>query len=91
MTTAQTPGESISESNNTQDNQADIVLIGAGIMSATLGMMLRELHPAVSIRIYERLDVAAAESSDAWNMRERATLLFTHLVRICIDRALMRG
>lgn len=36
-------------------------------MSATLGMLLKQLNPALSIRIYERLDVAAAESSDAWN------------------------
>jgi len=45
----------------------DVVLIGAGIMSATLGMMLKELQPDLSITIIERLDVAAAESSDAWN------------------------
>jgi malate dehydrogenase (quinone) len=48
-------------------NQADVVLIGAGIMSATLGMLLKQLQPDISISIYERLDVAAAESSDAWN------------------------
>lgn len=42
-------------------------MIGAGIMSATLGMMLKELEPGLSIEIVERLDVAAAESSDAWN------------------------
>jgi malate dehydrogenase (quinone) len=46
---------------------ADVVLIGAGIMSATLGMMLKELQPDLTIAIVERLDVAAAESSDAWN------------------------
>ncbi|MCY7420354.1 MAG: malate:quinone oxidoreductase [Chitinophagaceae bacterium] len=45
----------------------DIVLIGAGIMSATLGMLLKELEPDATIDIYERLDQAAAESSDAWN------------------------
>jgi malate dehydrogenase (quinone) len=45
----------------------DVVLIGAGIMSATLGMILKELHPGISIEIFERLDHAAAESSDAWN------------------------
>ena len=47
--------------------EPDVVLIGAGIMSATLGMFLKELMPEVKINIYERLDVAAAESSDAWN------------------------
>jgi len=48
-------------------NSPDVVLIGAGIMSATLGVMLKELDPNITIEIYERLDVAAAESSDAWN------------------------
>ncbi len=46
---------------------ADIVLIGAGIMSATLGVMLKELMPDSHITIYERLDRIGAESSDAWN------------------------
>ena len=45
----------------------DVILIGAGIMSATLGVMLKQLQPDLSIQIFERLDVAAAESSDAWN------------------------
>ncbi len=45
----------------------DVVLIGAGIMSATLGMLLKELDPSLTIEIIERLDHAAAESSDAWN------------------------
>ncbi len=36
-------------------------------MSATLGMLLKQLNPAYSIKIFERLDKAAAESSDAWN------------------------
>ncbi len=45
----------------------DVVLIGAGVMSATLGTLLKKLDPALSIAIFERLDQAAAESSDAWN------------------------
>lgn len=45
----------------------DVILIGAGIMSATLGVLLKELQPDITIDIYERLDSAAAESSDAWN------------------------
>ncbi|MGD8641776.1 MAG: malate dehydrogenase (quinone) [Gammaproteobacteria bacterium] len=44
-----------------------IVLIGAGIMSATLGILLRKLLPDAQISIYERLDKVAAESSDPWN------------------------
>lgn len=49
------------------NEKPDIILIGAGIMSATLGMLLKQLNPSFTIHIYERLDVAAAESSDAWN------------------------
>jgi malate dehydrogenase (quinone) len=49
------------------NSNADVVLIGAGIMSATLGTILKELEPNLTIEIFERLDVAAAESSDAWN------------------------
>jgi malate dehydrogenase (quinone) len=45
----------------------DIVLIGAGIMSATLGVLLKELQPELTIEIFERLDIIAGESSDAWN------------------------
>ena len=47
--------------------QTDVILIGAGIMSATLGVMLKELEPNINIKIFERLSSAAAESSDAWN------------------------
>ena len=51
----------------TIETQPDFVLIGAGIMSATLGMLLKLLEPGCTISIYERLDAVAAESSDAWN------------------------
>lgn len=36
-------------------------------MSATLGVLLKELDPSLTIAVYERLDAVAAESSDAWN------------------------
>jgi malate dehydrogenase (quinone) len=45
----------------------DIVLIGAGIMSATLGTMLKELDPSLTIVMLETLDDCAQESSQAWN------------------------
>jgi malate dehydrogenase (quinone) len=45
----------------------DVVLIGAGIMSATLAVMLKELDPKLKIEIYEVLGSAAQESSNAWN------------------------
>ena len=47
--------------------QTDVVLMGAGIMSATLGMILKELNPNITIQVFERLDQAGTESSDAWN------------------------
>jgi malate dehydrogenase (quinone) len=48
-------------------NQSDVVLVGAGIMSATLAMLLKQLQPGLSIEILESLDSVAAESSAAWN------------------------
>ena len=47
--------------------QTDVVLIGAGIMSATLGTLLRLVEPDCSITLLERLDGVAAESSDPWH------------------------
>ncbi|ORB86418.1 malate dehydrogenase (quinone) [Mycobacterium kansasii] len=46
---------------------ADVVLVGAGIMSATLGALLKRLEPDWSIVVVERLDAVAAESSSPWN------------------------
>ncbi len=45
----------------------DVVLIGAGIMSATLGTLLRYLAPELSVAIFESRDTVASESSEAWN------------------------
>ncbi len=45
----------------------DVVLIGGGIMSATLGTLLHELDPTLNIVIFERLGRFARESSAAWN------------------------
>jgi malate dehydrogenase (quinone) len=45
----------------------DVVLIGGGIMSATLGTLLSELQPDWKIVVYERLHDVALESSNAWN------------------------
>ncbi len=46
---------------------ADILLVGGGIMSATLGVLLHERFPDKHIVILERLDKVAEESSEAWN------------------------
>lgn len=45
----------------------DVLLIGGGIMSATLGSMLADLNPELKIHVYERLNELALESSGAWN------------------------
>jgi len=47
--------------------QVDVLLIGAGIMSATLGALLYELDPNLSIEVFERLPKIAEESSGVWN------------------------
>ena len=45
----------------------DAVLVGAGMMSATLGTLLRELEPDWKILIVEKLSEPGLESSNAWN------------------------
>ena len=46
---------------------ADVVLIGGGIMSATLGAFLKQLEPNWTISLFERLDRPGLESSGPWN------------------------
>ena len=48
-------------------NQNDVTIIGAGIMGATLGVMMKKLMPESKITIYEKLNEVAAESSNSWN------------------------
>ncbi|WP_432695765.1 malate dehydrogenase (quinone) [Marinobacterium sp. YM272] len=45
----------------------DVLLVGAGAMSTTLGMLLKQLDPDLKICMVERLDYVAHESSDGWN------------------------
>ncbi|MCU1761186.1 malate dehydrogenase (quinone) [Pseudomonas sp. 14P_8.1_Bac3] len=47
--------------------KVDVLLIGGGIMSATLGVWLNELEPETSMEMIERLDGVALESSNGWN------------------------
>ena len=49
------------------DEHADVVLVGAGIMSTTLAAFLKELQPRLRIDIIERMPGEAQESSGAWN------------------------
>ena len=52
-----------------QDNQAqlDVLLVGAGIMSSTLGVMLKELDPSLRLELVEQMEDGAMESSNPWN------------------------
>lgn len=45
----------------------DVLLIGGGIMSATLGALLSYLAPELRIVMAEALDSVAQESSNGWN------------------------
>lgn len=45
----------------------DAVLVGAGIMSATLGVLLKELDPSLKLEIVELMTSGAIESSNPWN------------------------
>ncbi|MRW82848.1 malate dehydrogenase (quinone) [Pseudoduganella sp. FT26W] len=49
------------------DRKVDVLLIGGGIMSATLGVYLTELEPSWTFEVFERLDKVAEESSNGWN------------------------
>jgi malate dehydrogenase (quinone) len=57
----------MAEQSNSLPSTVDVLLVGAGIMSATLGTMLKLVEPALSIAIVESLNEVAVESSDAWN------------------------
>lgn len=52
---------------STQHSKTDVILIGGGIMSATLGTLLKELSPEKEIKLFERLDQPGEESSNVWN------------------------
>jgi len=51
----------------TGTDDRDVVLIGGGVMSATLGVLIGELEPSWTITVVERLAEAGLESSHAWN------------------------
>lgn len=45
----------------------DVMLVGGGVMSATLGMLLKQLDPELTILMVEKDEKVAQESSDGWN------------------------
>jgi len=50
-----------------KQTKSDVILIGAGIMSATLGTLLKELAPDWEIKVFEKLESPGEESSNEWN------------------------
>ena len=48
-------------------SDSDVVLIGSGIMSSTLGVLLKRLNPKLRITLYEVADQLSAEASDGWH------------------------
>ena len=50
-----------------EPRKVDVMLIGGGIMSSTLGVLLKDLEPGWSMEMVERLDKVAEESSNGWN------------------------
>ena len=50
-----------------RQTETDVILIGAGIMSATLGTLLKEVVPDWNITVFEKLESAGEESSNEWN------------------------
>jgi len=52
---------------NEPEKTVDVLLIGGGIMSATLATYLHELEPDWTLEVHERLPSVADESSNAWN------------------------
>ena len=49
------------------NDKVDVVLVGAGIMSTTLGVFLKELQPHLRLEMIEQMPGEAQESSAAWN------------------------
>ncbi|MCM3664480.1 malate:quinone oxidoreductase [Mesobacillus subterraneus] len=52
---------------NNGQKVTDVILIGAGVMSATLGSLLKELAPEWEIKVFEKLATPGEESSNEWN------------------------
>ncbi|HWM66398.1 MAG TPA: malate dehydrogenase (quinone) [Steroidobacteraceae bacterium] len=52
---------------NAAKSEPDVVLIGAGVMSSTLGVLLKQLEPSLTMEMFEILEGPGLESSQAWN------------------------
>ena len=52
---------------STHIQNPDVVLIGSGVMSSNLGVLLKRLQPDLTIQVYEVTEELAQESSHGWN------------------------
>jgi malate dehydrogenase (quinone) len=52
---------------STHIENPDVILIGSGVMSANLGVLLKSLDPKLRIQVYEVTEELAQESSNGWN------------------------
>ena len=64
----------------------EVVLVGAGIMSATLSILLKKINPAIKISVFEKLDKIGFESSDAFNNAGTGHSAFCELNYTPIDK-----
>ncbi len=55
------------QSSTTATDEPDVLLIGSGVMSTTLGAMLRGLDPTLKVELYESADGYAQEASHGWH------------------------
>jgi hypothetical protein len=63
-----------------QSNNPDMVLIGAGIMSATLGVLLKQLQPDITIEIFEPLMLPQQKALMPGIMQEQDIRHFANLI-----------
>ena len=64
---SQAVGSNTNRTNTRHEQETDVLLIGGGILRATLGTWLQELEPDWSITMVEQMTSVAEESSNGWN------------------------
>ncbi|MFK7788163.1 MAG: malate dehydrogenase (quinone) [Phycisphaeraceae bacterium] len=52
---------------STNDQNPDVLLIGSGVMSATLGAMLKNLKPDMKVQLFEAAETYSPEASNGWH------------------------
>ncbi|AFJ45743.1 malate dehydrogenase (quinone) [Shimwellia blattae] len=67
LATSTTSPQGMARRANAATDPVDVLLIGGGVMSATLAAYIQDLEPDWSMAMVERLDGIAKESSNGWN------------------------